>query len=158
MNKANSRRRYVKYKSTWYMFWNISMILACVWLRNVGFENLLIRFNNIFVQLFFLFLIPIFNLIFKLIYDTSLTLEANSEVYSEPCKTTRWRFLQKLMNSFWFFAIFAKSSILDVWKDFESASEASNDLRNNLDFRCLTDCEFVFVVINYFHKLMAIFY
>ena len=32
--KKNSRRRYVKRKSMWYVFWNISMILANVWLRN----------------------------------------------------------------------------------------------------------------------------
>ena len=29
-----SRRRYVKCKSTWYVSWNISMVLANVWLRN----------------------------------------------------------------------------------------------------------------------------
>ena len=40
--KKNSRCRYVKCKSTWYMFWNSSAILANVWLRNVTFENLLI--------------------------------------------------------------------------------------------------------------------
>ena len=33
--KKNSRRRYVKCKSTWYMFWNISMILANVWLHKL---------------------------------------------------------------------------------------------------------------------------
>ena len=38
--KKNPWRRYVKYKSTWCVFWNISMILASVWLRNVRFENL----------------------------------------------------------------------------------------------------------------------
>ena len=31
--EKNSRRRYVKYKSTWCVFWNIS-ILASAWLRN----------------------------------------------------------------------------------------------------------------------------
>ena len=52
--KKNSRRCYVKCKSMWYVFWNISMIFANVWSRNVGFKNVLIRsvFNNIFVQLF----------------------------------------------------------------------------------------------------------
>ena len=34
-----TRRRYVKYKSTGCVFWNIWMILASVWLRNVRFEN-----------------------------------------------------------------------------------------------------------------------
>ena len=34
VRKKNSRRRYVKRKSTRYMFWNISMKLANVWLRN----------------------------------------------------------------------------------------------------------------------------
>ena len=38
--KENSRRRYVKYKSTWCVFWNISVILASAWLCNVRFENL----------------------------------------------------------------------------------------------------------------------
>ena len=38
--KKNSRHRYVKFKSTWYAFWNTSMILANVWPRNVRFENL----------------------------------------------------------------------------------------------------------------------
>ena len=38
--KKNSRRCYLKCKPTWYMFWNISMILANVWLRKVRFENL----------------------------------------------------------------------------------------------------------------------
>ena len=31
---------YMKYKSKWCVLWNISMILASVWLRNVRFENL----------------------------------------------------------------------------------------------------------------------
>ena len=38
--KKHSRRRYVKCKSTWFVFWNISMILASVWRHNVRFENL----------------------------------------------------------------------------------------------------------------------
>ena len=38
--KKNSRRFYVKYKSIWYAFWNISMILANTWPRKVKFENL----------------------------------------------------------------------------------------------------------------------
>ena len=38
--RKNSRRRYLKYKSTWCVFWNISMTLAGVWLRNLRFENL----------------------------------------------------------------------------------------------------------------------
>ena len=38
--KKNSRCRYLKYKSTWCVFWNISMILASIWLRNVRFQNL----------------------------------------------------------------------------------------------------------------------
>ena len=38
--EKNSWRRYVKYRSTWCEFWNISIILAGVWLRNVAFENL----------------------------------------------------------------------------------------------------------------------
>ena len=39
MCKKNSRRRYVKYKSAWCVFWNISMILASVWLHNVSFRS-----------------------------------------------------------------------------------------------------------------------
>ena len=51
--KKNSLCRYVKCKSTWYRFWNISMILANVWLRNDGWKIYeLVLFNNIFVQLF----------------------------------------------------------------------------------------------------------
>ena len=38
--KKNSRRRCVKFKSTWHVFWNSSKILANVWPRNVRFENL----------------------------------------------------------------------------------------------------------------------
>ena len=36
--KKNSRRRYVKCKSTWYMFWNISMILANLWFLEANSE------------------------------------------------------------------------------------------------------------------------
>ena len=35
--------------------------------------------------------------------------------------------------------IFAKSSILDLWKDSEFASEASNDLQQKLHLRCFTE-------------------
>ena len=37
--RKNSWRRYVKYKSTWCVFWKIWMILASVWLRSVRLEN-----------------------------------------------------------------------------------------------------------------------
>ena len=40
--KKNSQRHYVKFKSTWYVFWNISMISGNVWLRTLRFENLCI--------------------------------------------------------------------------------------------------------------------
>ena len=60
--KKNSRRRYVKCKSTWCMFWNISMILANLWLCNKRFENLRISsdkqhfsFNYFEVRLAFFF-------------------------------------------------------------------------------------------------------
>ena len=39
------------------------------------------------------------------------------------------------MNGFYFLTIFAKRSILDVWRDSEFASEASNDLRKKLHLK-----------------------
>ena len=39
-------RQYVKCKSTWFEFWNISMILANVWLRNVMVRKLMNSFIN----------------------------------------------------------------------------------------------------------------
>ena len=38
------------------------------------------------------------------------------------------RFFEKIMNGFLFLTILAKSSILDVWRDSEFASEASKRL------------------------------
>ena len=65
-------------------------------------------------------------------------MEANSEAYSEPCQTTKIEVFAKKVNSFSFFTIFAKSSILDVEQDSEFASEASNDLHKKLFLSCLT--------------------
>ena len=56
------------------------------------------------------------------------TLEANSEAYSEPCRTSKMEVLGKIVSRFLFLTIFTKSSILDVWQDSEFASEPSNDL------------------------------
>ena len=75
-------------------------------------------------------------LIFKLI--TSLTLEANLEAYSEPSQTSKLEVFAKIVNGFSFLTIFAKSSIVDIWKDSEFASEASIDLRKKLHVSCVT--------------------
>ena len=56
-------------------------------------------------------------------------MEASSEAYSEPCQTSKMEVFAKIVNSFSFFTIFAKFSILDIWQDSEFVSEASNDLR-----------------------------
>ena len=68
--------------------------------------------------------------------ETSLILNTNSEAYSEPCQTSKMEIFAKIVNGFWLF--FAKNFILDVWKDSEFASEASNDLRKKFHLRCLT--------------------
>ena len=97
----------------------------------------LVLFNNIFVQLFwstygsFFLVFPSRSDICYLWYsnwfknETSLTLEANSEAYSEPCQTSKIEVFAQIVNGFWFLTIFAKSPILDVWSDSEFASEAS---------------------------------
>ena len=57
---------------------------------------------------------------------TSLTLEANSEGYSEPCQTSKMDVFAKIVNGFSSLTIFAES--LDVWQESEFASEASKNL------------------------------
>ena len=56
---------------------------------------------------------------------TSLTLKASSETYLEPCQTSTIAAFAKIENGFSLLAIFAKSSILELWQDFELASEAA---------------------------------
>ena len=62
-------------------------------------------------------------------------MEANSKAYTEPFQTSKMEVFAKIVNGFLFLTIFAKSSILDVWQDFEFASEANNDLRKKLHLR-----------------------
>ena len=57
----------------------------------------------------------------------------------------------KIVNSFSCLTIFAISSILDVWQDFEFASETSNDLQKKPRLRCLTGF-WTHPCINYFLK------
>ena len=45
VSKINTRRRYVKDRSRWCVFWNISMILPSVWLRNVRFRSSHLRYS-----------------------------------------------------------------------------------------------------------------
>ena len=60
----------------------------------------------------------------------------------------------KIMNSFSFLTIFAKSFTLDIWQDSEFASEPSNDLRKTLHLRCLAG-SWIHLFINYFRKTIA---
>ena len=69
--------------------------------------------------------------------ETSVTLEGFSEAYSEPCQTSKMEVFTKIVSSFLLLTIFTKSSILDVWQDFEQASSPSNDLQKKLHLRCL---------------------
>ena len=108
--------------STWCVFWNISVMLAIVWLRNVRLKNLWI---NIFVQLFnkfgWIFCFWFYLVGCYLWYsnsfknETSVTLEA----YSELCQTSKMEVFTKIVNGFSFLTIFAKSSISDLWQNSE---------------------------------------
>ena len=69
--------------------------------------------------------------------ETSVTLEGFSEAYSERCQTSKMEVFTKIVSSFLLLTIFTKSSILDVWQDFEQASSPSNDLQKKLHLRCL---------------------
>ena len=84
----------------------------------------------------------------------SLTLEASSEAYSEPCQRSKIEVFAKIVKGFSFLTIFAKSSILDVCQDSELASEASNDLRKKLHLSCLTRFR-IHLCINYFRKTVS---
>ena len=227
--RKNSRHRYVKYKSMWCVFWNISMILASVWLRNVRFRSsqedtcaslffnkvarrrpvtlfkkrlwhrcfsvnfakflgtrflqktsrwLLLKvrkFTNLFClttfsfnyfkssasSFFLVFPVTCYLVICYLWYsnwfknETFVTLEGNSEAYSEPCQTSKTEVFTKIVNAFSFFTNFAKSSILGVWQDSEFPRKPGKDLREKLHFRCLAG-SWTHLCINYFHKLLPI--
>ena len=60
----------------------------------------------------------------------------------------------KIVNGSSFFAIFAKSSILDVWQGSEFPSELSNNLQKKLHLRCLAG-SWIHLCINYFRKTVA---
>ena len=48
------------------------------------------------------------------------------EAYSEPCQTSKMERFAKIVNGKKPLTIFAERSVLDVWHDFESASEREN--------------------------------
>ena len=81
-------------------------------------------------------------------------MEANSEAYSEPCKTSKMEVFAKIVSDFLFLTVFPKNSSLDVWQDSKFASKASNDLRKKLHLRCLTGF-YICLCINYFRKTIA---
>ena len=83
----------------------------------------------------------------------TLTLEANSKAYSGPCQTSKKEVFAKVVNGFSFFDYFWKN--LDVWKDPEFASEASNDLWKKLHLRYLTGL-WIHLCINYFRKTICL--
>ena len=66
--------------------------------------------------------------------ETSLTLEANSEICSEPCQTSNIEVFAQIVNGIKFLTIFAKSFILDVWQDSEFASKARYDFAEKAPF------------------------
>ena len=142
--KKNSQRRYVKSNLKWYIyvFWNISMILANVWLRNVrlgihSFPICYLWYSNWFKN------------------ETSVTLDANlAEVNSEPCQTSKIEVSTKIVRGFSFWTIFTKSSILDLWQDSKIDFEPSNDLRKKLRLRRLAE-SWMHLSINYFRKTVA---
>ena len=84
-----------------------------------------------------------------------MTLEANSEAYSEPCQTSKMEVFTKIGNDFSFLTIFVKSSILDIHQDSEFPSEPSKDLQKNLHLRCLAGWCWIHLCINYFCKIFA---
>ena len=86
--------------------------------------------------------------------ETSVTLEANLEAYSETYQTSKIEVFTKIVNGFSFLTIFTKSSILDIWQDSEFASEPSNNLRKKLHLRCLAG-SWIHLCINYFRKTVA---
>ena len=123
--KKNSRHRYLKCKSTWYAFRNISVILANVWPRNIRCEYLWIssvsqHFRWTILKFSWLFLFVFFSWKTVICYlwylnwfknETSLTLEANLETYSEPCQISKMEVFAKKVNAFrfWLFLLKAPS-------------------------------------------------
>ena len=90
--------------------------------------------------------------------ETSLSLEANSEAYSEPCQVSKMEVFGKILNGFSCSTIFAKSFIFDVCRDFEFTSESSNDLSKKFHLRCLTEF-WNQLCINYLRKtITCLFY
>ena len=59
-------------------------------------------------------------------WNSCKPLAEQAEEYSEPCETTKAEFFQKIANSWKQRAIFAKSSILDVWQGSEYAWVVNN--------------------------------
>ena len=51
-----------------------------------------------------------------------MILETYTAAYSEPCQITKMKRFVKIINGVQLLEIFVKSSILDVWLDFEYAS------------------------------------
>ena len=148
MCKQNSWRRYVKCKSMWNAFSNISVILANVLLRSLRFQNLWIKFClktcSTILKIGWLFLFfpsrrlsVTFDIQIDFKNKRALTFKTNSEVYSEPCQTSRMELFAKIVNGFSFLTIFTKISIINVWQDSEVASETSSNLQKKLHLRCL---------------------
>ena len=97
----------------------------------------MLLFNNIFVQLFwssfgsFLFWFFLVKVICYLLdpnwfkNETSLTLEANSEAYSEHCQTSKLEGFAQIVNSKILSSplerLRGKNSISDIWHGFEFA-------------------------------------
>ena len=158
--KNNSRRRYVKYKSTC-VFWSISMILASVWLCNVRFENLWSsyveqRFCSTILKvrlaLSFWFLLVGYLLLLNWYSNwdknkTSVILEPYSEAYSKPWQTSQIEVFTKIVKGFSFLTIFAKTSILDVWQDSEFPCKLGKDLWKSSISDVKQGLEFTLVLI-----------
>ena len=83
-----------------------------------------------------------------------MTLEVNSEAYSESYQIFKMKIFGKIVKGFSFLTIFEKSSILDVSQGSEFAPEASNDLRKKFYFRYLTGF-WTHLCIDYFRKTIA---
>ena len=157
----NSRRRYVKYKSTWCVFWNISMILASVWLCKVRFENLWSSYAEqhfcsyilkVRLALSFWFLLVGYLLLLNWYSNwvknkTSVILEPYSEAYSKPCQTSQIEVFTKIVKGFSFLTIFAKTSILDDWQDSEFPCKPGKDLWKSSISDVKQSLEFTLVLI-----------
>ena len=56
-------------------------------------------------------------------FSSFLDFGSNSEVYSEPCQTSKMESFAKILSNYKLLSIFAKYSILDVSHGSEYASE-----------------------------------